>query len=107
MSQLPYLICPRNSVTKCPLFLRNALTPVPRNNVARYRLRMHDGQVLHRVVAGLQDVESERPPNAERQTERLLAVDNEFVEGASSFPPRVSERMRLQIADFGTNPGKE
>src|SRR5689334_20492459 len=27
---------PRNSVTKHPLFLRNTLTPVPRNNVARY-----------------------------------------------------------------------
>src|SRR6266852_355939 len=37
MSQLPDLICPRNSVTKYPLFLRNTLTPVPRNNVARYR----------------------------------------------------------------------
>src|SRR5260370_2547375 len=36
MSQLPDLICPRNSVTKYPLFLRNTLTPVPRNNVARY-----------------------------------------------------------------------
>jgi TPR repeat protein len=27
---------PRNSVTKNPLFPRNILTPVPRNNVARY-----------------------------------------------------------------------
>jgi hypothetical protein len=27
---------PRNSVTKYPLFLRNTLTPVPRNNAARY-----------------------------------------------------------------------
>src|SRR5260370_41853954 len=39
MSQLPDLICPRNSVTKYPLFLRNTLTPVPRNNVARYNLK--------------------------------------------------------------------
>src|SRR5271156_1720628 len=27
---------PRNRVTKYPLFLRNTLTPAPRNNVARY-----------------------------------------------------------------------
>jgi replicative DNA helicase len=27
---------PRNSVAKYPLFLRNTLTPAPRNNVARY-----------------------------------------------------------------------
>jgi hypothetical protein len=29
---------PRNSVTKYPLFLRNTLTPAPRNNAARYKL---------------------------------------------------------------------
>jgi hypothetical protein len=31
-----FILSPRNSVTKYPLLPRNTLTPVPRNNVARY-----------------------------------------------------------------------
>src|SRR5260370_16067039 len=51
MSQLPDLICPRNSVTKYPLFLRNTLTPVPRNNVARYTNGCTNDKItLHDVV---------------------------------------------------------
>ena len=32
---------PQNSLTKYPLFLRNTLTPVPRNNAARYSPWIH------------------------------------------------------------------
>src|SRR5271156_5971462 len=44
---------PRNRVTKYPLFLRNTLTPAPRNNVARYSLellRMEFRRFLHLIV---------------------------------------------------------
>src|SRR6201989_842689 len=48
---------PRNSVTKYPLFLRNTLTPVPRNNAARYNSTMfkilfHYPRVLARHCQG-------------------------------------------------------
>jgi hypothetical protein len=47
---------PRNSVTKNPLFPRNILTPVPRNNVARYILAKHasfSGSLCTRSVPAL------------------------------------------------------